>query len=248
MTSVQTVVDPPLDPAANMARDLELAEAVRARQAPPTLRIYRWARPAISIGRRQQASELGTWHQTTLRYQVPDGPLVPGTDLRSLSIVRRPTGGGAVVHRTEGELTYALALPLPELSPVPDTESTGYRAGSRYLVPGTGYQVPVRGLPGALHGALRDLLVEEGLFRPEELTVAEGNCRGPFTLCFEAPVCGDLLYKGRKVAGSALRVWRDGLLIQGSIQGLPVEYNRLVEMLQSAVKERLLHEENIAVH
>jgi hypothetical protein len=55
------------------------------------------------------------------------------------------------------------------------------------------------------------------------------------SLCFETPVCGDLLYRGRKVAGSALRAWREGLLIQGSIQGLPIRPDDLIDSLDQAV-------------
>ena len=56
---------------------------------PPVLRLYRWSAPALSLGRHQQ------------RWPAPwrDEPL---------ELVRRPSGGRAVLHA--GELTYALAF------------------------------------------------------------------------------------------------------------------------------------------
>lgn len=56
---------------------------------PPVLRLYRWSAPALSLGRHQQ------------RWPAPwrDEPL---------ELVRRPSGGRAVLHA--GELTYALVF------------------------------------------------------------------------------------------------------------------------------------------
>jgi lipoyl(octanoyl) transferase len=206
LTQARCVVrlDPPAGPERNMRADIELADAVRSGDQPPTIRVYGWDRPAISVGRRQPIdgllAEIGT------RYAVP------GTDLESLPVVRRPTGGGAVLH-TLDEVTYALAL---SRSPV-----------------------PLRDLPGAFHRIAREILVREGGLSPEDLTVAGPGFQGPFSLCFNAPVCGDLLYKGAKAAGSALRAWKDGLLIQGSLQGLPVERGRWEAVLTAVAGEFL---------
>jgi len=70
--------DSPMPGAANMQRDLEILKEVAAGEAPPTLRLYSWAPPALSIGRFQKANTVA--------------------DLEScrrlgLDIVRRPTGG-----------------------------------------------------------------------------------------------------------------------------------------------------------
>jgi lipoate-protein ligase A len=56
---------------------------------PPVLRLYRWSVPALSLGRHQQRWP-AHWR---------DEPL---------ELVRRPSGGRAVLHA--GELTYALAF------------------------------------------------------------------------------------------------------------------------------------------
>jgi lipoate-protein ligase A len=80
------------DGAWNMAVDEAVLEAHRLALAPPTLRVYRWARPTLSLGYAQRWS----------------GPTVAGLD-----VVRRPTGGRAVLHA--GDFTYAVVTRgLPE--------------------------------------------------------------------------------------------------------------------------------------
>ncbi|MFZ9229401.1 MAG: lipoate--protein ligase family protein [Prochlorococcaceae cyanobacterium] len=73
-----------------MALDAALLE-----QRQPVLRFYRWSRPTLSLGY-HQASE-PHW----LNWQQQGGG----------DLVRRPTGGGAVVH--DGDLCYALIWPDP---------------------------------------------------------------------------------------------------------------------------------------
>jgi lipoate-protein ligase A len=85
--------DPPADGAANMAVDVALARAAGAGEA--TLRIYRWVRPTLSLGRNQP----GRGHFDPMAAQ--------GLGAR---IVRRPTGGREVLH--DRELTYAAVFPV----------------------------------------------------------------------------------------------------------------------------------------
>lgn len=181
-----------------MAADLRLADQVRAGEVPSTLRIYRWDRSAFSLGRRQPLEELPA---DLLKLKLP--------------IVRRPTGGGAVLHRTD-ELTWALAV----------------SASSPWF-----YQ-PLRQIPERVHRGLKDRLIEKGLLPASALALAGSGFPGPFSLCFSALVCGDLSYNNRKVAGAAVRGWKEGALIQGSIQGLPVPFDLLAESLKQAVLKR----------
>jgi lipoate-protein ligase A len=78
----------------NMAADEALLEAARRDAAPPTLRLYRWARPTLSLGRHQDP-QAGIDHDFRHR--------------RGIDQVRRPTGGRAVLH--DREVTYSLILP-----------------------------------------------------------------------------------------------------------------------------------------
>lgn len=73
-------LDPPLEAEVNMARDEALLEA-----SLPTLRLYSWARPTLSLGKFQKD-------------EFPDLPWV-----------RRPSGGRALWHADE--ITYAVGLP-----------------------------------------------------------------------------------------------------------------------------------------
>ncbi|MCZ6689678.1 MAG: hypothetical protein O7H41_08755 [Planctomycetota bacterium] len=79
--------DGPGDPFWNMAVDEVLLRGIDPR---PTLRLYQWAPPAISLGRFQRA--------------VPPG--LP----EDAPCVRRCTGGGAIYHHIE--LTFAVAFSL----------------------------------------------------------------------------------------------------------------------------------------
>ena len=133
-----------------------------------------------------------------------------------LPLVWRPTGGGTVVHQPE-EFTYALAVSRADLSP----------------------QLPLKQLPERLHECFQCELVNRDWIPAGDLRLAPDSGAGSGLLCFESPVQGDLLYRGRKVAGSALRVWREAFLIQGSIQGLPVANERLQSVLLEAVSAAL---------
>ena len=75
----------------NMAADEVLAEEA-ARRGGPVIRIYSWAEPTVSLGGFQ--------------------PIVEAEACRAIAglpLVRRPSGGGAIVHGTD--LTYAAAVP-----------------------------------------------------------------------------------------------------------------------------------------
>ena len=84
---------PPLPGAMNMAIDEALVEAVEAGTHPPTLRLYAWAPPCLSLGHAQPAADAN-----------PDALHHLGWDL-----VRRATGGRAILHTDE--LTYAIVAP-----------------------------------------------------------------------------------------------------------------------------------------
>lgn len=64
------------------------------RTSPPTLRLYQWAEPTISLGYFQRYADY-------LALPPPAG---------SLPAVRRLTGGGAILH--DLELTYSITLPI----------------------------------------------------------------------------------------------------------------------------------------
>ncbi len=74
-----------------MALDEALATAVRTGQAPPTLRLYSWITPSVSLGVFQPFGEIDAAFCT--EHAIP--------------VVRRPTGGRAILHGDE--LTYSFS-------------------------------------------------------------------------------------------------------------------------------------------
>lgn len=81
-------------PSWNLALDEAILDAVVEGISPPTIRLYRWELPAISIGKFQQASR-GLDLYACATHRVP--------------IVRRMTGGRAVLHGSDQ--TFSIMLP-----------------------------------------------------------------------------------------------------------------------------------------
>src|SRR2546422_2374683 len=171
------LLDPPAEGAWNMAVDEVLLDGVAAGSAPPTLRFYTWTPACLSLGYFQAFGVVN----------------VEGCRGLGIDIVRRPTGGRAILH--DRELTYSVALPAPLL---------GHDAG---ILPS------YRRLSLALQAGLRRLGINVGL-APESETPTRA-VHGP--ACFDRPSAHEILLQGRKLVGSA-QVRRAGALLQhGSI-------------------------------
>jgi lipoate-protein ligase A len=84
----------------NMALDEAIMEARAERKVPPTLRLYGWKPWAVSIGYFQRLRE--------------DVNVERCREL-GIDIVRRMTGGGAVLH--DAEITYSVAASEKDLIP-----------------------------------------------------------------------------------------------------------------------------------
>jgi len=82
----------------NMALDEALLEAVSANVVPPTLRLYRWERPAVTLGRFQDL------RRTVHREECA---------ARGVPLVRRITGGRGILHGCD--LTISIAAPIEAL-------------------------------------------------------------------------------------------------------------------------------------
>src|SRR5271157_1563794 len=81
----------------NMAIDEAIMESIRSGTSLPTIRFYGWSPSAISIG----------FFQGLLNEVNLDACQQAGVD-----VVRRLTGGGAVYHDSEGEVTYSILGPV----------------------------------------------------------------------------------------------------------------------------------------
>ncbi len=82
--------------ASNMAIDHAVMEGIAKETSEPTIRFYRWQPSAVSIGRFQSMN---------------DEVDVARCRELGVSCVRRITGGGAVYHDYEGEITYSVIAP-----------------------------------------------------------------------------------------------------------------------------------------
>jgi lipoate-protein ligase A len=80
----------------NMAIDEAVMLALKEDKAPPTLRFYRWNPSAVSIGTFQ-----GMMDEVDVDFCESVG----------INYIRRITGGGAVYHDYEGEVTYSIIMP-----------------------------------------------------------------------------------------------------------------------------------------
>lgn len=160
-----------------MARDLEVAEQVQEDGAP-RLRLYGWRRPTLSLGYAQDASPFDRERLSAL-----------GVDL-----VRRPTGGRAVLH--QHEVTYAFAVLQREMPG--DVRST-------YLE-----------IAQALVEALRALGAAVDLAGAPAPSAADANC-------FAQPSWYEIELGGRKLLGSA-QVRRGGVLLQHGALPLDLDY------------------------
>lgn len=80
----------------NMAIDEAVSEMVGSKDSPPTIRFYRWDPSAVSVGYFQS---------------LHDEVAVEQCEKNKVDFVRRRTGGGAVYHDYEGELTYSVIAP-----------------------------------------------------------------------------------------------------------------------------------------
>lgn len=173
-----------------MAVDDAILEAVRLGASPPTLRLYTWDRPTISLGRTQRL------------WPAPGGFEPAGAP--GYALVRRPTGGRAVLHGHD--VTYAVAL-----TGLPASVSASYAI----LAEGLRQALALLGLPGATLG-------QERAAGP----LVAG--RGP--ACFAAATAADLCVDGLKVLGSA-QVRRAGALLQhGSLYPAPLSVGTAVPL------------------
>ena len=172
----------PAPGAVNMAADERLLGDAAGRGGAPVLRLYAWEPPAVSLGRFQD-----------------EGTSVDREACRrhGIDIVRRITGGRAVLHRHE--LTYCIVSPASNTLFPDDVIGT-------YKVIAAGLLAALRslGVPAEMvtHASRHAMLV-----RPE--------AKDPS--CFSSPSWYELVVHGRKIIGSAQRRVPGAFLQHGSI-------------------------------
>lgn len=177
----------PLSAEENMAIDRAALAAIDGGLLrEPVIRLFEWERDAVTFGYLLDPAKVKSW---ALTYGLSE-------------IEKRPTGGGAVVHRTT-DLSFSILWPR--------------RAGFLPERPRACYE--------AIHRAVLEAV--RPFFGGADLHVKNvDRCAGPpqaagasrFSACFQEPVCNDVMVDGRKVVGGALRITRAAILYQGAIQ------------------------------
>ena len=161
----------------NMAVDQAILESVYTGDSMPTLRLYAWEPACLSLGHVQPYAEVDT-----------EALKENGWD-----IVRRPTGGRAILH--VDELTYAVIAPQSEPR-----------------VKGGVLQSYLR-LSQALLRALQIL----GLAPEANEKSAVSDPKQPNPVCFEAPSNYEITVNGKKLVGSAQARRKEGILQHGTL-------------------------------
>jgi lipoate-protein ligase A len=160
----------------NMALDEAVAAHVRKKKAPPTLRLYGWDRPSLTLGCFQKASDIDAAYCAS----------------RGIPVVRRPTGGRAILHHRE--LTYSFSV----------------RTAGPFS---KGLLDSYRSIAAAFHLAFQKAGIRAEVKKQRE----RGRVLAGSPLCFRSSSFGEILVDNRKAVGSAQKRWEDGLLQQGSV-------------------------------
>ncbi len=191
-TDWRLLVHPPAHGAWNMAVDEAILEGIHRGESPPTLRLYSWEPPCLSLGYAQPFSDVDTRALQALGWEL----------------VRRPTGGRAILHTDE--LTYSVIGPQNEP-----------RLAGGVL---ESYQVLAQALLRALH-----LLQVPAVASPNPELQGDSSPKGP--VCFEVPSYYEITVDGKKLIGSAQARRREGVLQHGS---LPIygDLTRIVRALK----------------
>ena len=182
--------------AENMAIDEGILRSMAHTVDPqPVLRFYGWNPATLSIGYTQ------SFHK-----EVDEA----ACKVEGIDIVRRPTGGRAVLH--EYELTYSVIA--PESNPnVVGTVIQSYLKISQALL--KGFQTL---------GIDADMVASGG--KPQERSA----------MCFDAPSWYELAVDGRKLVGSA-QVRKEGVLLQHGSILLHFDAERLFRLLKFSSEE-----------
>ncbi len=166
----------PADGATNMALDDAILRAVSAGQVPPTLRLYAWEPACLSLGRAQPLADVD----------------LQAVRAAGFDLVRRPTGGKAILHADE--LTYSVVAPQKDPR-VAGAIVESYRRLSAGLVRGL-EQLDVTGLAA-------------------DQRVGRQRLEGP--ICFEVPSDYEITIGGRKLVGSAQMRAHSAVLQHGAL-------------------------------
>ena len=210
----------------NMAIDAESLAKAQKGNLPPSLRLFQWNERTVSYGHLLNPLEAAGWAK----------------ERGVISVIKRPTGGGVVLHEP-----YDLSCSLVWIR----------RAGIFSENPRECYE--------AIHSLLKEGLSHFFGQPVDRYIKPKGNCesrhsRGGGNLdsdwipasagmtelpvCFQQPVCNDVMMNGEKVIGGALRITRNAILYQGNVQ---LKFMVDAELLKQALLKPFFAEPALAL-
>ncbi|MCE4601951.1 MAG: lipoate--protein ligase family protein [Desulfurococcales archaeon] len=172
---LRVILDGARDPRINMAID-EAILKMREATGVDTLRIYTWLPTGITIGRSQDALKAVNMVEARRR---------------GYPVVRRPTGGRALLHSATGEVTYSIVL--SSASPLYNIDVA---TSAARIAGGVAEAVKILGLDAKVGGY-------RGLSKAELCYLTEGS--------------SDVTVEGVKISGSAQVRTRNALLQHGTL-------------------------------
>jgi lipoate-protein ligase A len=176
MNTWRLLITPPASGAWNMALDEAILEHIGRGESAPTLRLYAWDPACLSLGHAQPFADVDT-----ARLQE-----------RGWDVVRRLTGGRAILHTDE--ITYSVIAPNDEPRVTGTVLESYNRLAQALLLAVKKLDVPVE--------------IKEGR--------AENGPR-PNPVCFEVPSTYEITVDGKKLIGSAQARKKEGVLQHGSL-------------------------------
>jgi lipoate-protein ligase A len=191
------------DGAANMAVDEAILTAMAERRSLPTLRFFAWEPPCLSIGYNQA---------------MMDEVDIARCRQAGVDLIRRPTGGRAILHTDE--LTYSIVAPQREPR-VAGGVVESYRRLSAGLVRGLQFLGVDVAQAEAGHGTVAPI----------------GQDADVSAACFDAPSAYEVTAGGKKLVGSA-QVRRKGAVLQHGSLPLQGDITRIGRYLVVPSEER----------
>jgi len=186
------IISPPKNGSWNMAVDEALLESIGNRNSLPALRLYAWSPPCLSLGHAQPISDVDK----------------DKLDSKGWEIVRRITGGRAILHTDE--LTYSVIG--PQCDP---------------LFAGGVLESYLR-LSRALLNAVNRLGIQaQALEKNRDINVDQQK-NDP--ICFEVPSNYEITVHGKKLIGSAQGRKKMGILQHGTLP-LYGDLARIIDVL-----------------
>jgi lipoate-protein ligase A len=166
------------------------AETLDLLQANPVdklaVRVFQWDKPTVSFGYLLGTETVRDW--------------IRAMNIGDLDLVKRPTGGGAVLHSLS-DVSFSLA----------------WRRDQKF------FSDRPRDCYAQIHERLLGALQSGDQNQMDLFTKSAGSCESPrangaLPVCFNEPVCNDVMAGDKKVIGGALRITKNALLYQGTVQ------------------------------